>query len=72
MNGTISSVEGHGSIVIVWLDLEDGGSEPVYMDHRPFGWMVEGEGVECLEDLIDRPVSYNGEAIEFLDTVEAA
>ena len=72
MEGTISSVEDHGSIVIVWLDLEDGGSEPVYMDHRAFGWLVEGEGIESPDDLIGRPVFYNGETIEFLDNVEAA
>ena len=72
MNGTISSVENHGSIVILWLDLEDGGSEPVYLDHRAFGWLVEGEGIESPDDLIGRPVFFNGETIEFLDNVEAA
>lgn len=37
MSGTISSVENHGSVVILWIELEDGTSEPVYMDHRAFG-----------------------------------
>jgi hypothetical protein len=72
MNGIVSSVENHGSIVIGWIDLEDGGSEPVYMDHRAFGWLVEGEGIKSVGDLIGRLVSYNGESIEFLDNVEVA
>ena len=71
MSGTISSVENHGSIVVVWLDLGDGTSEPVYMDHRAFGWLVEGEDCEP-DDLIGRPVCYDGEMIEFLDILEVA
>lgn len=72
MEGTISSVENHGSIVVVWLDLDDGRSEPVYMDHRAFAWMVEGEGIESVTELEGRPVHFNGETIEFLHTAEAA
>ncbi len=72
MHGTISSVEGHGTIIIVWLDLGDGRSEPVYMDRRAFGWLVEGEGIESPDDLISRPVYYNGTTIEFLDILEVA
>lgn len=72
MHGTISSVENYGSIVIVWLALENGVSEPIYLDHRAFGWVVEGEGVGTPDDLIGRPIVYNGGAIEFLDSLEAA
>ena len=72
MTGTISSVENHGSIVIVWLDLDGGTSEPVYMDPRAFGWMVEGEGIETIDDLIGRAVEFDGECIKFLDNVEVA
>jgi hypothetical protein len=72
VEGTISSVEDHGSIVIVWLDMGAGRSQPVYMDHRSFGWMLDGEGIETPDDLIGRPILYNGEAIEFLDSLEAA
>lgn len=72
VEGTISSVENHGSIVIVWLNLEDGQAKPVYMDRRAFGWLVVGEEVESPDDLIGRLVSYNGEAIEFLDNLESA
>lgn len=58
--------------MIVWLDLGDGRSQPVYMDHRAFGWLVEGEGIESPDDLIGRLVSFDGEMIEFLDNLEAA
>jgi hypothetical protein len=72
MQGTISSVENHGTIVIVWIDVQNGGSHPVYMDRRAFGWLIDGEGVEHVSELVDRPVCFNGETIEFLDTPEAA
>lgn len=71
MEGTISSVENHGSIVVVWIDLEDGTTEPVYFEARPFGWLLDGEGCGP-DDLISRPVCCDGETIEFLDDVEAA
>ena len=71
MNGTISSVENHGSIVIVWLDV-DGASQPVYMDHRAFGWLAEGEGIKHVSELEGRPVCFDGDRIEFLDSLEAA
>jgi len=45
---------------------------PVYMDPRAFGWLVEGEGIETVGDLIGRPVYFNGESIEFLNCLEAA
>ena len=72
MHGTISSVESHGSIVIIWIGPEDGRSEPIYIDHRVFGWLVDGEGIDSPDELIGRSVSYSGETIEFLDSVEIA
>jgi hypothetical protein len=72
MTGTISSVENHGSIVIIWLGLDDDTSEAVYMDHRAFRWLAEGEGIEPAGDLVGRPACYDGESIHFLDNVEAA
>jgi hypothetical protein len=67
MNGTISGIEDHGSIVILWLDLDDGRTRPVYFDRRPFAWMLEGEAAESPDDLIGREVCFNGDVIEFLD-----
>ena len=72
MIGTISGVEDHGSMVIVWLDQQDDRSEPVYMDHRAFGWLAEGEGIERADELEGRVVSFDSKAIEFLDTLEIA
>jgi hypothetical protein len=72
MIGTLSSIENHGSIVIVWLDLDDGRSEPIYMDHRAFGWLVDGESIETVDDLIGRMVEFDGECIKFLDKMEVA
>lgn len=71
MEGTISIFDDHRSIVVAWLDV-DGTQRPVYVEHRAFGWLVEGEDVESPDDLIDRPVSYCGETIEFMDRVEVA
>lgn len=71
MEGTINSVENHGSIVVIWLDVE-GSKHPIYMDHRAFGWLAEGEGIESVTELEGRSVYFNGESIEFLDTAEAA
>lgn len=73
MNGVISSVENHGSIVIVWLDLEDGRTgHPVYFDQRAFWTMAEAEQAEGPDDFIGRLVCFSGEGIEFLDNLEAA
>ena len=71
VEGTISSVENHGSIIVVWLDV-GGTRQPIYLDHRSFGWMAEGEGIKTVSDLEGRPVFYNGETINILDNVEAA
>ena len=60
MIGIIGGVEDHGSIVIVWLDLGDATRKPVYMDHRAFGWMVEGEGIETIGELEGRSVLFDG------------
>jgi hypothetical protein len=72
MHGTISSIEEHGSVVILWLDTNDDESQPAYMDRRAFGWMIDGEGIESPDELIGRSVCYDGETIEFLDNVEVA
>jgi hypothetical protein len=72
MTGKISSVENHGSIVIIWLGLDDDTREPIYMEHRAFAWMAEAEVIETAGDLVGRPVCYDGESIHFIDNVEAA
>lgn len=63
MQGTITKVENHGTIVMVWIENKEN-SIPVYFDHRPFHNMVEAEG----RDILNREVEYDPEtkAIEFL------
>ncbi len=72
MIGIIGGVEDHGSIVVVWLNLDDATRKPVYMDHRAFGWMVEGEGIETIGELEGRSVRFDGQTIEFVETQEIA
>jgi hypothetical protein len=42
------------------------------MDHRAFGWLVYGESIETVDDLIGRMVEFDGECIKFLDKMEVA
>jgi hypothetical protein len=65
ITGTILDVQDHGTIVILTLDSHDGRIVPIYFDHRPFGWLLEGEGCSA-DDLVGRSASYDGESI-FLD-----
>jgi hypothetical protein len=64
-SGTISSVEDHGTIIVVMLqaglDLT-----PVYFDHRCFQHLLDGEGCS-VDELIGRPASFDGEALSFPD-----
>lgn len=71
MADIIASVDDHGSVVVVRLDAE-GEQRIIPMDRRAFGWMVEGEGVENVDDLIGRPVRFDGETLLFLDALEIA
>lgn len=63
--GEIFDVQDHGTIVLVFL-LADDDQRVVLIpfDHRPFGWLCQGEGCEA-KDLIGRRLSYNGETISF-------
>lgn len=63
--GEIFDLQDHGSIVLVFL-LADDDKRVILIpfDHRPFTWLLEGEGCEAA-DLIGRQVSYDGETIIF-------
>jgi hypothetical protein len=66
VTGTISSVEDHGSLAVIWIDTEGGGSEPVYLEGRCLGWILDGEA--CGPDgLVGRIISQESGDIEFLD-----
>ena len=71
MTGTISHIHDHGTIVIVYVTPEAGADVPIYFDHRPFGWIVDGEGHGDATNLIGRPIEVtdgeDGQTVEFLD-----
>ena len=64
INGTISRIEDHGTIVLLVVEQEDGQEVTIPFDHSPFRWMLEGEGVESKE-LIGREDSYDGDVMSF-------
>jgi hypothetical protein len=65
--GEIYDVQDHGSIVLVFLLAdEDQRVVLVPFDHRPFDWLLQGEG--CMaKDLIGRRANYDGETITLLN-----
>ena len=64
--GTIAGVRDYGSIVVLFLDAEEGRVIPVVMGHRAFRHLLEGEGCEP-DELIGRSVSFDGNLVAFLD-----
>ena len=66
MVGKIVSIENHGTIIMVWVENEDG-VYPIYFDHRPFSNMWEAEG----GDIVGRQVEYDNsgeeDTMKFLD-----
>jgi hypothetical protein len=63
VEGTIRSIEDHGTIITLWIEDDTGRSRPVSFDHRPFRWMARVEG----GDLVGRRIASDGATIEFLD-----
>jgi hypothetical protein len=64
--GTIAGLRDCGTIVLVFLDAEEGRVVPVPMDHRAFRHLLEGEACGPAE-LVGRSVSFDGELVKFLD-----
>ena len=64
--GTVSAVRTYGSVVLVFLDGEDGRILPIPFDHRPFQQLLEGEGCGP-GDLLGRRVIYDGAAVRFIE-----
>ena len=60
--GTILDVTDCGSIVIVYLGTDEGRVLPIMFDHRPFGWMLDGEGCSA-EELVGHSATYDGESL---------
>jgi hypothetical protein len=65
ITGTIAGLRDYGSLVLVFLDADDGRVIPVPMDHRAFQHLLEGEACGP-DELIGRSVSFNGD-LTFLD-----
>lgn len=64
--GEIYDVQDHGSIVLVFLLADNHQVILIPFDHRPFSWLLEGEGCTA-NDLIGRQASYDGETITMLN-----
>ena len=64
--GTIAGVRDYGSIVVLFLDAEEGRVIPVVMGHRAFRHLLEGEACRP-DELIGRSVSFDGDLVTFLD-----
>jgi hypothetical protein len=66
ITGTIAGLRDCGSLVLVFLDTEDGRVIPVPMDHRAFRHLLDGEACEP-DALIGRSVSFHEDLLAFLD-----
>ena len=66
ITGTIAGIRDCGSVVLVFLDANDGRVIPVPIDHRAFRHMLEGEACNPAE-LVGRGVAYDGNLVTFLD-----
>ena len=62
ITGTITSIDNHGTIVLVVVEREEGREATISFDHSPFRSMLEGEGVEP-DELIGREVAYEREVL---------
>ena len=65
ITGTIAGLRDYGSLVLLFLDADDGRVVAVPMDHRAFQHLLEGEACGP-DELIGRSVSFNGD-LTFLD-----
>ena len=64
--GTIIGIRDYGTLVVVFLDTDDGRVIPVPMDQRAFRHLLDGEACEP-DALIGRTVSFDGDLVAFLD-----
>jgi hypothetical protein len=64
--GTIADLRDYGTLILVFLDADDGRVIPVPMESRAFRHLLEGEACEP-DELIGRNVSFDGDLVTFLD-----
>jgi hypothetical protein len=65
ITGTVAGLREYGSLVLIFLDADDGRVIPVAIERRAFGHLLESEGCGPAE-LVGRSVSYDGD-LTFLD-----
>jgi hypothetical protein len=65
ITGTVAGMREYGTLVLVFLDAEDGRVIPVLIDHRAFQHLLEGESCGP-DELVGRSVSFDGD-LTFLD-----
>jgi hypothetical protein len=66
VTGSILAVRDCGTLVLVFLDADDGRTVPVPLDRRAFHCLLEGEGCRP-DEIVGRRISYDGNRILFLD-----
>jgi hypothetical protein len=66
ITGTIAAVRDCGSLVLVFLDADNGRIIPVPIERRAFGRLLEGKGCGPGE-IIGRSATCVGELLAFLD-----
>ena len=66
ITGTVAGLREYGTLVLVFLDAEDGRIIPMPMCHRAFQHLLEGEACGT-DELIGRSVSFDGDLVTFLD-----
>jgi len=66
ITGIVIGVRDCGTLVIVFLDAEDGRTVPITMEHRAFQHLLAGEGCDSVS-LIGRSISFDGDHLTFLE-----
>jgi len=65
ITGKVIGIRDCGTLVLVFLDTEDGRTVPIPIDHHAFQHLLAGEGCDSI-DLIGRRVAYNGDLVSFI------
>jgi hypothetical protein len=65
VTGSILAVRDCGTLVLVFLDADDGRTVPVPLDCRAFRCLLAGEGCRP-DELVGRRISYDGSSIRLL------
>lgn len=64
VRATIIAVRDYGTLVVIYLNAEEGRVVPAVFDHRLFFHLLEGEGCGPAE-LMGRQANYDGESLVF-------